>query len=372
MTKTSPTFSVKNIALLIFLGLSIVLPAGLYMLTVGPSRMIADKARIENWSENQENLIQKITIFIFCILILIITLLLIKKFNKSTPFIQKLILILSSVSLFGTLYIFTFKPELLISNSETNDSFEKNEGIEFYFGSYPDADKMEELKSENYTAIISLLHNMVIPAEPILMKKEADNATKTGIKLISIPMLPWIIENDSALIKIKQLAKNAKGKYYVHCYLGKDRVNVFKSIIEKENNAIKIKNNFAGRNIDTISKFERGKIYKLNSDIYLTPYPTDEEFFSFIFNGKIKSVVSLMDTKISGEKPFIIREGNIMKQYNMNFKNFPVKYSETNKIKVLLDSINKLPKPLIIHNFSTQSSETEKFVSAIKSKIKNN
>ena len=372
MSKILLFFSFKNISLFIFFGLCIGLPLGIYTLTIGPNRMISDKAIAENWDKNYENWIQKIAIFTFCILVFLISFFLVKFFNKWNSKNQKLVLVFCLISLLISFYIFSFKPEMLITNRSSEESFEKNDNIEFYFGSYPDNDKIQELKSQNYTAIISLLHKLVIPAEPILMKKEAENAKKNGLKLISIPMLPWIIENDSAIVKIKQLAKNAKGKYYVHCYLGKDRVNVFRSIIEKENKLIQIKNKISSRNIDTISNFERGKIYKLNNEIYFTPFPTDEEFFSFVFNGKIKTVVSLMNPIISGEKPFVIREKKIMKQYNMNFKNFPIKYSETDKIKSLINDLKKLPKPILIHQFSTQSIDAERFIENFKNKLSNN
>jgi hypothetical protein len=366
MYSTNTTFSFKNILLFIFFGLSIIMPLGLYMLTMGPTRMIADKAVIAHWSKAHENNIQKIAIIVFGIAVLLLTIILMRYFNKSNPFTKKIIVVISCLCLSSALYVFTFKPELLIRDNPSGDSFEKNNGIEFCFGSYPDQAKMEQLKSEDYTAIVSLLHPLVIPAEPVLMKKEIDNAQKTNIKLISIPMLPWIIENDSAIIKIKQLAKNTKGKYYVHCYLGKDRANVFKAIVEKENSIVSIKNPLGARNIDTIKQFERGKIYKLNNDKYFTPYPTDEEFISFILNGKIKTVVSLMDVKNAEQKKFITREQKMMKLYNMNFKNYSIKLS----MKQLSDSINRLPKPLIIHQFSTQSKEAEKFINELKATIK--
>lgn len=369
MLKVS-NISFKKILLFLFLGLSIVFPLGLFMLTIGPTRIISDKAYAENWTDNQENTIQKIIILVFLFLVLFLTIYLFNYFYKSNH--RKLIVAFSFISLLSATYIFAFKPELLINNNAIYQIFKNNNAAEFYFGSYPNTHKIQQLKSENYTAIISLLHPMVIPAEPILMEKEVLNTKKERLKLISIPMLPWIIGNDSALVKIKQLAKNANGKYYVHCYLGKDRVNVFRSILEKENKFIKIKSDFTRRNIDTITQFERGKIYKLNHTIYFTPYPTDEEFFSFILNGKIKTVISLMNIKNTDEKPFIDKEQNIMNQYNMYFKNIPIHYSEVDKIAVLIDSINKLPKPILIHHFSTESVEAKKFIENFKLKYNNN
>lgn len=369
MLKVS-NLSFKSCLLFIVIGLSLAFPLGLFMLTIGPTRIISDKAHAENWSENQENTIQKIIILAFVFLVLFLTISLFKYFYKSNH--KKLILAFSFILLLSATYIFAFEPEFLINNTEIKETFEKSNTVEFYFGSYPDVDKIQQLKSENYTAIISLLHPMVIPAEPILMEKEIINTKKEGLKLISIPMLPWIIGNDSSLIKIKELAKNAKGKYYVHCYLGKDRVNVFRTILEKENKFIKIISDFTRRNIDTVKQFERGRIYKLNNTTYFTPYPTDEEFFSFVLNGKVKTVISLMNIKNPDEKPFIDKEQNIMNKYNMYFKNIPINCSEINKIKILIDSISKLPKPILIHNFSTESVEAKNFIENFKLKYNNN
>jgi len=302
MEEKAIKIDIKKKLLFLFIGLSIVFPLGLLTLTIGPVRMVSDFAEKQNWTDSNENLIQKIVVILFFILVLFLTIklnrFLIVNKNKSR---NNSILFFLGIGLFISVYIFSFKPEILICANSINH-VNKSARAEFHFGAYPDEEKMEELKEDGYTGVISLLHSMVIPAEPILMEKEVINAKKIGIKLISVPMLPWIVENDASILKIKNIARHFKGKYYVHCYLGKDRANVFRNIIEKENKNLIAKSNLTIKKLDDIKSFERGNIVKLEQNVFLTPYPTDEEFFGFILNGNAKTVISLLSPKIKEEK----------------------------------------------------------------------
>src|SRR5690349_17815869 len=93
-------------------------------------------------------------------------------------------------------------------------------GTHFTFGPYPDEDRLRDLASERYTAVISLLHPAVIPFEPQLMAREDEAAAHAGIQVIHLPMLPWVSDNAAALAKVRDLARARTGRYYVHCYLG--------------------------------------------------------------------------------------------------------------------------------------------------------
>ena len=371
MQKKIIKINIKNALLFIYIGLSLVLPLGLLTLTIGPVRMISDLAKNENWNETNENLIQKIVVLLFFIFVLFITiqLTLFLVLNKSKRR-NNIILFCLGIGLFVSFYIFSFKPEMLISVSGINH-VNKSAEAEFHFGSYPDEEKMEELKEEGYTGVISLLHRLVIPAEPILMKEEVINAKKVGIKLISVPMLPWIIENDASVLKIKDIARHFKGKYYVHCYLGKDRANVFRNIIEKENKNLIAQSTLPIKQMEEIKNFERGNIIKLKQNVFITPYPTDEEYFGFILNGNIKSVICILSPKIKEEKERIEKESKIMKQYNQDFINIPLLETDTNEtISKAIGSINKLQEPMIIHSYSSDSKLIKRFVKLYQSNKK--
>lgn len=369
-TENLPNNTFKNILIFCFFGLSLVFPLGLLMLTVGPTRMISNKAASENWTESNESLVQKIVIVLFLIVVLFLTIYVNRFFKKTTDSTTKTILLLcSGIALIGSLYLFSFKPEMLINSESNNTEVNKSATAEFHFGPYPDEEKIKELKSENYTAIISLLNKMVVPAEPILIEKEIKNTRDNDMKLISVPMLPWIDDNNTSLLKIKDMAHTLKGKYYVHCYLGKDRANVFKNIIENENSAVKIKSELGSNNIDTLKAFERGKIFKLQPKIYFTPYPTDDEFFGFILNGKIDNVVCIMDPKLNTD--LIEKEKKIMKQYNQKFHILAVSESDSNKkIQTVIDSILKLKQPVLINSYSTTSIPSERFMKLFQVQFK--
>lgn len=356
-------FTIPNTILFVFTGLSLVFPLGLLTLTIGPVRMISDYAKKQHWTEEYESSIEKVALFFFFIVIVLLSYYVTHKLAHSqNQNLKTGTLFLFGVILLVSVYIFSFKPELLI-NSNAIIYVDHSSDAEFHFGPYPDEAKMEQLKDENYTAVISLLHSMVIPAEPILMEKEIESAKKTDMKLISIPMLPWIINNDSSVAKIKEIARTYKGKYYVHCYLGKDRANVFRNIIEKENTNILSISELGIHDIKTLKTFERGKIFNLEKNVYYTPYPTDEEFFSYLLNGRIATVVSIMDPSIEEEKIRIDTEAKIMKQYNQYFINLPMRETDSeDKIETLVRSIQKLKKPIVIHAYNSENEYSKKLI----------
>ncbi|MFM2214015.1 MAG: hypothetical protein RL427_1278 [Bacteroidota bacterium] len=364
-------FTIPNTMLFLYTGLSLVFPLGLLTLTVGPLRMVSNLAKEQHWTQEHESSVAKIVLVFFFIFIVLLSYYVTHKLARSKNHNVKLTALgLLGVLLLISVYIFSFKPELLI-NSEAMSRIDNNGRAEFHFGGYPDEAKMEELKKEHYTAVISLLHSMVIPAEPILMEKEKESADKTGMQLISIPMLPWIVKNDSSVAKIKEIARTYKGKYYVHCYLGKDRANVFKNIIEKENKNIQSSSELGTRDLKTQKSFERGKIFTLEKDVYYTPYPTDEEFFGFILNGKVATVVNLMDPKVKEEKMRIDLESKVMKDYNQPFLNLPMRESTTeNQVKALVLTIQKLKKPIVIHSYSSESEHAKTFKTAYQRLLK--
>lgn len=358
-------FTIPNTILFLYTGLSLVFPLGLLTLTVGPVRMVSNMAKERHWTQEHESSVEKIVLVFFFIFMVLLSYYVTHKLARcKNQNFKTSVLGFFGVILLISVYIFSFKPELLI-NEDTISRIDHNGQAEFHFGGYPDEAKMEQLKKEHYTAVISLLHSMVIPAEPILMEKEKENADKAGVKLISIPMLPWIVKNDSSVAKIKEIARTFKGKYYVHCYLGKDRANVFKNIIEKENKNIQSSSELGIRDLKTQKSFERGTIFTLEKDVYYTPYPTDEEFFGFVLNGKVATVVNVMDPTVKEEKMRIDLESKIMKQYNQPFFNLPMTETTTaEQLNALILSIKKLKKPIVIHSYFSESDHAKLFRAA--------
>ena len=89
------------------------------------------------------------------------------------------------------------------------------------------------LKNKDLTGSFRYCDGMVIPAEPALMKEEKELVEKYGIKVVNMPMMPGFSGNEETLQEAKKFIETEKGLYYVHCYLGRDRLIFFKSAAKK-------------------------------------------------------------------------------------------------------------------------------------------
>jgi hypothetical protein len=226
---------------------------------IWPVRWATNFAIEQKWSQSNQDLLVKGIIGLLIIISFVFSLLFLKQFIIAKSVVKKSLLISMLLILSGFCVWLWSNPKLIQSDTHTT-SIITDINTEFVFGQYPDEYDLQMLKKKNYTAIISLLHEAVVPFEPKLLNEEKINCSNVGIQLINIPMLPWISKNEAALQKLKDIAQNFKGKYYIHCYLGKDRVNLAKRIIETSNSTVKINSELKARSITDLEKFERGEI----------------------------------------------------------------------------------------------------------------
>lgn len=236
----------------------------------------------------------------------------------------------------------------------------------FVFGPYPDEETLERLKYEGYTGVISLLHPAVVPFEPKLIADEEKNCAKVGITLIGAPMLPWISENVESAKIVERLAADGRGKYYVHCYLGHDRVSIVKAIVQKKGGAAKVDGAVAARRLSDIAAFERGAIVRLTGEIYLTPYPTDDEFVAYLLNGEIKNIVNIMDPGVKEDRIWIEREKAVTKTYSVNFVVHPIA-AETTDVEIFKKAraaIEALQGATAVHGFRVDSPREKSLMEA--------
>ncbi len=339
---------------------------------LGPVRWLTTWARKNNWGQQKEDLLINLIILIFVIISFLISLWIMKRITKSSSSLLKILIYIICYCFAGVALFLLANPEILNAGNDIESSVGESQ---FTLGAYPTEEELVKLKDKGFTTIICLLHPAIVPLEPILIEKEKKAVEDIGMEFINIPMLPWISDNEDAILKIKSLTKKKNEKYYMHCYLGKDRVNVMRRIILKENIKIKETAPKSNRTLDDIASFERGKIYVLRkSSIYFTPFPTDEEFFSFIVGGDIKEVVSLLNPDNHEDLILINKEKDILKKYKITFKLLTVtdKTSDT-KIKEYINLANSLPKPLLIHNVKTDDPVSQNFINLYnkQNKVKN-
>lgn len=328
---------------------------------MGPVRRATTYARANGWSDTAE----KLMVFAFIGALAAVSFLLARRlaaWTRSGSAAAKFGLPAASLAVFAISLWFWMNPKMMTDAGSKGKS-ETFAGTEFVFGPYPEAERLKELKAEGYTAVISLLSPAVVPFEPVLLGKELAAAKETGIEVIHIPMLPWISSNDHVEAEQQKLLARG-GRYYVHCYLGKDRVNVFKKMLTGLSGEVQVRSlqTDSARSLRDISKLERGEITRLGEGVFFTPYPTDEEFTGYIVNGTVVSVVSLLNPKNPEDVKWIRKEEEIAKRYKLKYANYPWKTLDKTKKEKAVKEISAMEKPLVIHAFLSHSWESLDFV----------
>lgn len=337
------------------------------VLLLGPVRSTVDYARAHNWSGTTENLV-----VVAYILVLLVVSMLLAFHSKSvitdmdTGPARKWAYILVPVVSAIVALVVMLNPSLV----NADNSGRTNLSTQFTIGPYPDKNKMKELKREGFTDLVTLLHPAVIPFEPKLLNDEKANAEKVGLNVISIPMLPWVSDNEAAIDSFRNFVSNAKGKYYIHCYLGKDRVNVARRIIEQENGgALDTAKGVAFRSLDTVTNFERGKVYKLEDKVYLSPMPTDEEYIGYVVATDIQQVVVLTDPAEPEAVAANKSEAALLNRYKIPYKVFYIQTGAPDKrMQEVVDSVKQMERPVFIHGFRTDEPLSQRFLKAYNNK----
>ena len=254
-------------------------------------------------------------------------------------------------------------PRLVNRGEAMTDSGER-----FVFGPYPDREALVRLKRQGFT-VVTLLHPAVAPFEPRLLAQEREAAREVGIELIHTPMLPWISENEESIERIRALARSGQGRYYVHCYLGRDRVNVVRRLLmDGDASAAEAKAENGARRIADMPAFERGGIYHFPDDVHVGPLPTDEEWLGYVLSGSVKQVLSLLDTANADDATWVAKERGLGRQYRMPVEFAPIRSFPFDPQQALAAAARAkaLPRPLMVHGFRTVSPAVEAFVQAYR------
>ena len=95
-------------------------------------------------------------------------------------------------------------------------------------GPYPREKDIEKLAKVNGVKVIISLLNPSLPFEGSLVNKEKEIVEKMGLEFYNVPLTYLNLdskENNLQLTKIRKIIEKHKGdKVYIHCYLGRHRV----------------------------------------------------------------------------------------------------------------------------------------------------
>lgn len=202
-------------------------------------------------------------------------------------------------------------------------------GPRFEFGAYPDYARLEELKKQGVKTVVSLQHPaVVVELQGIEAEKAA--AQQLGLRFVQVPMLPWISDNQAALGQLRQLALHGSGTYYVHCGLGRDRVNIAKRVIESvsaqaaarvaESSTLQKPMGFEDR-ID--APFVRGRVFRLAANEWLIPLPDPVELYQKILEGRPGKLVLLLDATNADQTHWLATAAPQLREYVVPFEVIP-------------------------------------------------
>lgn len=332
---------------------------------LGPVRWTVTYARSQGWAQGAETAAVLFFIALLAGVSFLLARLLSARQAGTSGMARALLLCAPPLAALAALW--AWLTPALMTGHQARESGIKLASAEFVFGAYPEEPRLRELKADGYTAVISLLSPAVVPFEPVLLTREKAAAAAAGIELVHIPMLPWVSSNDGVPARLTELAARGPGKYFVHCYLGKDRVSVFRKLLFAAGGmgpAGRMPG--TGRSMEDRAAFERGAITRLGRDIYFTPYPTDEEFFAYVIGGGAASLVSLLDPANPENLPWMKKEKETAEKYGLKFVNYPWTALDAPARKEAARAIRRLPRPAVVHAFLSKAPESADFIATYR------
>lgn len=319
---------------------------------VGPVRLITEGMGRAGWEQSSQDHILIVVILLYLVFSLLLTRWIVgvmfRARSRNTRWgIAALLTLIAA----GTAWEWSNPAKLLagVAGGGNGGTFNVAGGAEFIFGAYPDEPKLEELKKQGVTSVISLQHpGVVIEREGI--SAERDAAKKLHLEFIQAPMLPWVSDNEASLEKLRLIARTGKGVFYVHCGLGRDRVNVAKRVIESEGRKIALGNDIKAATgfADRPTPFERGSLAHVDHGKWLIPYPNKHEMFGYVLGGQGGSVVSLLDPVDPQQAAWNGEMEKLFKEYAIPFTMRPLSKNDPEKALAIAREVQQMPEPVTI------------------------
>ena len=299
-------------------------------------RGIIDLIQKFGWGQTAQNRILMVLILVFIITSFMLARRVVRLLYRQTPRTRKIALVALAIPAIASGYAWSNPTKFLAGFAGTTSGSLQmsNGGPTFLFGSYPDDDRIRELKKQGVQTIVSLQDPRVL-VELQGINEEKKSAEREGIKLVQAPMLPWVSDNSASLEIIKNLALHGKGTYYVHCGLGRDRVNIAKRVIESlepqshahlaATSGLKHAAGFDTRT----EPFQRGRLFELADEVWMVPIPNAAELYGYFIQGAPGHVVMLLDPADTAQASWMAKAQRDMQQYSITSSVIPTTAGDT-------------------------------------------
>lgn len=328
------------------------------LVLVGPVRLLTSAMRTRGWSERAEDLAMIGVIAAYVLASALIAWWLYRRVSacrtrRARVAIPATLTIAAAACLWAWL-----NPTVLagIAGGMGDEVVVNGGGSQFVFGPYPDRARLSNLKQQGFAAVVSLQHPAVVPFEPAGIADEQRATAEVGLPFIHAPMVPWISSNQDALNRIRQLAREGSGKYYVHCGLGRDRVNVVKRMLQNEGANVSVAEGFVPKTPRTFrdrlrdkrGPMERGDFKEIDRDIWLIPYPNKHELFANMLSGQMKHVVLLLDPASPPQRGWIDESTRFFNEFAVPYTVDPLAPRDIDHARAVVAKVRELPRPLAV------------------------
>jgi hypothetical protein len=348
--EASPGRRVVGIVLFLYLWLMVGMFFGTIVLVLAVRFILSALQRI-GADQGVQNLVLIVVILAYVVLSAILARWLQRRMRAArSGFVRIAIPTVMTALAIATFWLWSKPGELFASLAGgTSSKLALGSGAVWEFGRYPDSATLSGFKEKGFTAVITLEH----PSDLVERQSIADErrlAQEIGIKLIEAPMLPWVSNNQRSLALIRQIANSGQGRYYVHCGLGRDRVNLVKHMLEGMGaHTVSGPGYLAGNFLDTrIPNFERGQLGTFGDDKWIAPYPNDVEMLGNFLQGKRSHVILALDTTDTTELRWEHEAEAELREYAIPFDEMPTRPNNVARIKQIVSRLMQLPKPAAV------------------------
>jgi hypothetical protein len=295
------------------------------------------------WGQAAQNRLLIAVILLFVVLSFMLARRVVRMLYRQTPRTRMVALVAMAIPAILSLYAWSNPARFLARIAGTTGStYAMKGGPTFLFGAYPDDDRLRALKKQGVTTIVSLQSPAVL-VEISGINEERSAAAQMGLKFVEAPMLPWVSDNTESLEKIKQLALHGSGTYYVHCGLGRDRVNIAKRVIESlaPQAGVRVASTagvIAAAGFERRTEpFERGMPMKVPDNGWVVPLLNEAEFYGFILQGQPGHLLIVLDSTNTAHRAWLLDARKKMAQYAVSYAvvQYPRTKSDTSTAPVV-------------------------------------